>query len=80
MEINPQNVDVMINKGSVSVKLNMLNESMMQFNRALEIDPENVDVMNSKGFVFSMLGFLLTLRVHLCCIHAVLKLSRNLVL
>ena len=49
LEINPNNVDALTNKGVALSKLNNNTGVIQYYNKVLEINPNNVDALTNKG-------------------------------
>ena len=56
LEIDPENMVVLSNKGFVLLELGNYQEALDFFNKVLEIDPKDIDVLSSKGKALSMSG------------------------
>ena len=53
---DPDNVTILLNKGSVLIALDRSNESITYFDRLLKIEPENIKGLTSKAAALSNLG------------------------
>ena len=48
LEVQPNNVPILLNKGSVLIALDRSNESITYFDRLLKIEPNNIKGLTSK--------------------------------
>ena len=55
LEINPNDVDALLNKGSILIELDKFDESIKYYNKILEINPNHVDALASKWIALSYL-------------------------
>ena len=56
LAINPNNTDVLNNKGAALAKLNNFDEAIASFDKALAIKPNNTDALNGKGAALGKLN------------------------
>ena len=52
LEINPNYVDALINRGSAYAELGRFNDALMDFNRALKFEKRDAELFNKRGEVF----------------------------
>ena len=56
LEIDPNNVPILLNKGSALIALDKSSESITYFDRLLKIEPENIKGLTSKAAAFANIG------------------------
>ena len=56
LEVQPNNVPILLNKGSVLIALDRSNESITYFDRLLKIEPNNIKGLTSKAAAFANIG------------------------
>jgi tetratricopeptide (TPR) repeat protein len=56
LEFDPNNVSLLLNKGSVLIALNRSGESITYFDRLLKIEPNNINGLASKAAAFGNMG------------------------
>ena len=56
LEVQPNNVPILLNKGSVLIALDRSNESITYFDRLLKIEPNNIKGLTSKAAALANLG------------------------
>ena len=55
LEIDPENVQALMNKGSILGTLGSHSEAIYYYDKILEIEPNNTSILNNKGTAFSNL-------------------------
>ena len=55
LEINPNDVNALLNKGSIFIELDKFDESIKHYDKILEINPNDVNALASKGIALSHL-------------------------
>ena len=56
LEVQPNNVPILLNKGSVLIALDRSNESITYFDRLLKIEPNNIKGLTSKAAALANIG------------------------
>jgi len=56
LEIDPNNVPILLNKGSVLIALDRSDESITYFDRLLKIEPDNIKGLTSKAAALANIG------------------------
>ena len=56
LEIDPNNVSILLNKGSVLIALDRSNESLTYFDRLLKLEPNNIKGLTSKAAALANIG------------------------
>ena len=56
LEVHPNNVPILLNKGSVLIALDRSNESIAYFDRLLKIEPNNIKGLTSKAAALANIG------------------------
>tara|TARA_B100001013_G_scaffold302216_1_gene204009 strand:- start:1182 stop:2018 length:837 start_codon:yes stop_codon:yes gene_type:complete len=56
LEVQPNNVPILLNKGSILIALDRSNESITYFDRLLKIEPNNIKGLTSKAAAFANIG------------------------
>jgi tetratricopeptide (TPR) repeat protein len=52
LEINPNYVDALINRGSAYAELGQFNDALMDFNRALKFEKRDAEIFNKRGEIY----------------------------
>jgi len=55
LEIDPNNIDAMNNKGGILLEQDKIKEAVLYFDKILEIDPNNPTALTNKGLAFARL-------------------------
>ena len=58
LEIDPQNIHFLNNKGAILTALGKMNEALKISEEILAVDPNNVKILFAQARIFSDLGFL----------------------